>query len=372
MLEGSSEQDPVATRKHVETIGDHDVVHLGLGEQECELALDRPELLVAEEGLRSEARAVDDHGLGKPLYFLAAPQLPDHDPPPRQTHLAHHRAEIDRGLDQHGGEASGVAGGKGVLVRPQLAAFGIEVADEALLPPLAKRLLGQDVVLEPADAELGGGKPLEGAVGEAGRTREERVGLGRAPVSGHDGGGAPLAARDVRGRVGREVFRIDRDLRPALLQQAGRGQTHRAAAQNREALLPGPPGLVHGQLRGAPGERDPATPVAVVVNDGRVAELFRPDHETRRPEGPEADHRPDDPVLRDVHPREAARPLGPCERASSPARASGEAGAQGSQAGGLEHGPPRRWSRDHHSSRPRRRPFMGLAIVYVALASTMR
>ena len=195
------------------------------------------------------------------------------------------------------------------------------------------------------------GKPLEGAVGEARRAREERVGFGGAMAKVHDRGRGPLAPRDVRGRVGREVFRVDRDLRSAQLQEARRGQPHRAAAENREALLAGLPGLVHRQLRGAPGERDPPAAVAVVVDDGGVAELLRPDHEPRRPKGPEADDSTDDAVLGYVHPREASRRLGPGERPSSPARACGEAGAQGRQAGGLEHVPPRRRSRDRHGAR---------------------
>jgi len=57
-----------------------------------------------------------------------------------------------------------MSGAKGMLVGPQLALFGEEVADEAVLPPLPERLVGEDVVVDPADAELGPGELLEGAV----------------------------------------------------------------------------------------------------------------------------------------------------------------------------------------------------------------
>jgi hypothetical protein len=81
-----------------------------------------------------------------------------------------------------GDRGHGVSTGSRPRASPPLPS-GIEVADEALLPPLLERLVGEDVVLEPADAELGCGKLLERAMGEPLRAREERVELGRAPVA---------------------------------------------------------------------------------------------------------------------------------------------------------------------------------------------
>ena len=240
-----------------------------------------------------------------------------------------------------------MAGGERVVVRTELAPLGIQVADQLLLPPRLERLVGEDVVFEPADAELGGGKLLEGAVGEPRRAGEERVGVGCAPRAVHHRRGRPLPARDVRGRLGREVLRVDRDLGAALLQQARGRQPHRAAAEHREARLSGLPRLVHGKLRRAPGQRDPAAAVAVVVDHGLVADLLRAHHEARRPERTEADDRPDDAVLGYVHAREAARGLQRDERAGPAARARGEPGAERGEAGRLEHGPPRHLSRDH-------------------------
>ena len=139
----------------------------------------------------------------------------------------------------------------------------------------------------------------------------------------HDRGRSPLAARDVRRRLGREVLGVDRDLGAALLQEARAGQAHGAAAEDRESLLSRRPRFVDGELGRAPGERDAAAAVAVVVDDGLVADLLRPDDEPRRPVRTEADDRPDDAVLRHVDAREAARRLGPDEGAGAPARAGG-------------------------------------------------
>src|SRR6185436_858494 len=87
VLERAAEQDPVPAREHVEPFGDDDVIDLGLGEQERELALHRLELLVAEQSLGPEARAVDDDGLGELPQLLAALELPHHDPPPGEAHV---------------------------------------------------------------------------------------------------------------------------------------------------------------------------------------------------------------------------------------------------------------------------------------------
>ncbi len=135
---------------------------------------------------------------------------------------------------------------------------------------------------------------------EPGRADQPRVALRRAPVLVHDRGRRPLTPRDVRRGLGRQVLRVDRDFPAALLQEARAGQSHRAAAEDRESFLARRPRFVDGQLRGAPGERDAAAAVAVVVHDRLVADLLRADLEARSPVGAQADDGPDDPVLGDV------------------------------------------------------------------------
>src|SRR5262249_37880149 len=158
--------------------------------------------------------------------------------------------------------------------RFQLTRLGVEVADGVLLPPLVERRIGDDVVLEPTDAVVRRGELLVRAMGEPRGPGEEGVRLARAPLRVHDRRRAPLPARDVRRRVGRQVLRVDRDLGAAPLQEAGSGEPDGAAAEDGEALLARLPGLVDRQLGGAPGERDPASTVAVVVDDSLVAHLL--------------------------------------------------------------------------------------------------
>src|SRR4029453_16243725 len=129
-LERAAEQDAVAPREHVERAADHDVVHLRLGQQERELALDGQDLLVAEEGLRSEAGAVDDDGLGERLHLLAAAELAHDDPASCEAHVALHRGEVRRRLHEHRREAASVALRERMLVWPELTRLRIEVADE--------------------------------------------------------------------------------------------------------------------------------------------------------------------------------------------------------------------------------------------------
>src|SRR6266487_1986400 len=61
----SAEQDAVRAREHVGVAGKRGVLDLRLGKEESQLPFQRDELFVAEECLRAEPRAVDDHPLGK-------------------------------------------------------------------------------------------------------------------------------------------------------------------------------------------------------------------------------------------------------------------------------------------------------------------
>jgi len=163
----------------------------------------------------------------------------------------------------------------------------------------------------------------------------------------HDRCWAPLPARDVRGRVGRQLLRVDRDLGPALLQEPRAGQAHGAAAEDGEALLSRLPGLLHRQLGAAPGERDPAAAVAVVVDDRLLAQLLRAHHEAGRSKRPQADDGADDPVLGDAHARQTPRWHGPDGRPASAARASGKTNPESGEPAGLKHHTPRHRPRDH-------------------------
>jgi hypothetical protein len=54
----AAEKDAVLARHHVEVAIERDVVDLGLRQNERELPLDRIQLIVAEEGVRSETGAI--------------------------------------------------------------------------------------------------------------------------------------------------------------------------------------------------------------------------------------------------------------------------------------------------------------------------
>src|SRR5690606_19038730 len=123
-------------------------------------------------------------------------------------------------------------------------------------------------------------------------------GVRRAAETEH-GGGVPLTAGHVGRGVRRQLARVDRYLEATILEEPGGGEAHDPGTDDR-----GRPGIgmqrqVGGQRRASPGEGDPATSVAVVVNDGGVGEALRSHHEPRRPVGPQAGGGSDDAVQAD-------------------------------------------------------------------------
>ena len=104
----------------------------------------------------------------------------------------------------------------------------------------------------------------------------------------------PQTARHVGSGQRRHFLRVDRWRKPAFLQEARGGQSHHSAADH-GALAPAAAGRkIHGQLGGAPGERDAGAAMPVVVDHGLGIELLRAHHESRRAEGTQthraADH----------------------------------------------------------------------------------
>jgi hypothetical protein len=75
------------------------VGHLGLRHHDRELTFHRDQLLVVEERLRSESRAVDDHRFGERQKIARRLELANDDAAAVAKNIAHERFEVDRRLD---------------------------------------------------------------------------------------------------------------------------------------------------------------------------------------------------------------------------------------------------------------------------------
>ena len=126
---------------------------------------------------------------------------------------------------------------------------------------------------------------------------------------------------------GGSVARIDRYPGAAVLQGARGRQTDGAAPQHGAVGAADRAGEVGGEFRRAPGQRDPAAAVAVVMYQQLAAERLGSQHEAAGSERPQANDAADDPVPLHDPParaqrlarglerrREAARLLTPCEQ----------------------------------------------------------
>ena len=138
-------------------------------------------------------------------------------------------------------------------------------------------------VLDPADAVLRPCEILEQTVGQARGARELVVERRRRAPPIEHGIRRPLRAGDVRRRVRRHVFGVDRDRDAAALEQTRRGEPDRAAAHDRGAIARTAPAVELGdrERRRAPRERHPAAAVAVVVHEQLVAQPLGAQHEPR-------------------------------------------------------------------------------------------
>ena len=309
---GSAQQDAVGARHHVEPLVERDVADLGLRQHDGQLALERNEFLVADQGARADAGAVHDPALGEVRHLVQRPEVADPDPAAGELEVPHHRAEVHRRLDHHGRVLAGVAHREGMGPGLEIARLRKEVGEPVGLARASEGDVAQRVVREPVHAVADAHHLLEDPVRDPRRPFQpvlERVGV-HAGV-GHRVG-APLGAGHVRGGVRREVLRVDGDGHAATLEQAGGGEADGAAADHRrprrrravaDEFLDGQPGA-------APGQRHPGAAVAVVVDeDPAAAQILALDPEPGRTEGAEPDHRADDPVPRDVDRRKPERGL---------------------------------------------------------------
>src|SRR5262245_8157196 len=111
---------------------------------------------------------------------------------------------------------------------------------------------------------------------QACRSLELSVEGGRSPSLIDDQVRIPAGAGDVRGRVGRELARVDRDVETAALKQSrGREPDHPTPEHGGGAAAAARRYLFDGQLRGTPGQGHAAATVSVVVNQQFVAERLR-------------------------------------------------------------------------------------------------
>ena len=298
------------------------------------------QFLVSHQGLGADSRAVDDPALPQRGDFVEGAEFPDADSPAGEPEVPHHRAEVHRGLDHHGGEPARVAGREGMGPRREVTALGEEVGEGVRRRRAAEGDGAERVVGQPADPVADAHHVLEDAVGNPGGALEADAELVGVDLRVGDRVRRPLGAGHIRGGAGRKVLRVDRDPDPAPLEQAGGGEADRAAADHRrprrrrslaQQLLDREPG-------GSPREADPAAAVAVVVDeDAPAPEVLGFDPEARGAEGPEADHGADDPVAGHLH---RGQPEG--RGGHGPGRGRRAAGAGRSRAGGETGGQFRR------------------------------
>ena len=352
-LRSTPEHDAVLARLHVDgeslavvpdaagQAAQRGVVHLGLRDQHGELALDGDELLIVEEGLRAESRAVDDQRLIEGREVPRRVELPDDDPPAEEPDVAHESVEVDRRLDPDRGLRGRIGGGEGVLAGPVDDSAGAvgrgKERPGPRPPPTHGQLVHHRVGVDPRDSVVAPGEELQLRVGDVDGLSELGVPLRRAPPDlDQAGGGTEGRERHVRRRVGRQGHRVDRDVEPPALQLPGGGQAGHPASDHG-----GPAGLLlESHLRRhesrAPGQGHAGSPVAVVVDERLVVELLGLDDEAGAPVGAEAHRRANDALPRDVHGGEPEpRPRGPGDGPRS-TRAGPEAEPQHPQPAGLE------------------------------------
>ena len=95
------------------------------------------------------------------------------------------------------------------------------------------------------------------------------------------------------------VSGVDRDVPAGVLQQPRAGQAHDAAADDTDFFGRHANGFPHSESRTAPGEADPATAMAVVVDNRLLIKLLAFHDKTGRTVGPVAYNLPDHIVRRD-------------------------------------------------------------------------
>jgi hypothetical protein len=153
------------------------------------------------------------------------------------------------------------------------------------------------IAVGPGDAVARSAEELELAISEHDGAAELLVPLGGSGAKVHEPGSrGEDRPRHVRRRVGRHRLRVDGDVEAAALELSRRRQTGGAASQDGRATGEVIERHLRRHLPRAPGERHARAAMAVVVNDRLVVELVRPQHETRRPLGPESDGRADHPI----------------------------------------------------------------------------
>ena len=145
----------------------------------------------------------------------------------------------------------------------------------------------------------------------------ELVGVG-------DLGHAEQPGGDVRSGVGRQRRGIDRHGKAVILEHARRGQPDHTATDHRRFAMGRRERQPERHVCRAPGQRDAAAAVAVIVNDGLVAESLGADHEAGAAEGTQARDLLDDPVLGDIDLGQRRRPAR-SPATESCARANGSA-----------------------------------------------
>src|SRR5688572_8102284 len=100
------QHDAVGARKHVVVTLEHDVVDLGLRQQNRQLALDRNELGVSEQRRAAEPRAIDDHGLVERLQLVPIVERAHVDMTTAKQKVSRDGADEDARFDEHRREAA--------------------------------------------------------------------------------------------------------------------------------------------------------------------------------------------------------------------------------------------------------------------------
>jgi hypothetical protein len=147
-----------------------------------------------------------------------------------------------------------------------------------------------------------------------------------------------LAAGEVRGRVGRQRGGMDGDREAGLLDQPGRRQPHHARADHGDRPAMPLQAELGRELRAAPAQGDAGAAMAVIVDQPLVPERLGADDEAGGAVRPQARHRPDHPLGRDVDRGQAAGLAHPGARGAG-RRATGksERGARGGEEGAAVH-----------------------------------
>ena len=313
---GAAEDDAVTARHHVNAEAGLGRLHtgsaacrvfdFGLRHEHRQLALEGHELVITEQRLGPEARAVDDDRLRQRRDLVGLLELPDDDRRAEDLHVLEQRLEVNRRLDAHLGPLDGEAGGEGMFAGLEQLARALNVRrQQHVAAPGHLLIVRGGVVGDPRDAVLGADEQLQAAVGDVDGLLELGGPLGGADVSADEARGRREAGqRPVRGDLGGQGRRIDGDAEAAPLQFTRGRETDDAAADDGDGAL----ALLQGQVgrhgRRAPRERHARSTVAVVVNQQLAAELVGPQDEAARAMGAEADRGADDAVPRRMDARQ--------------------------------------------------------------------